>query len=290
MGEPTLRIHFRAFAVGFVVLAAGAVGARPAAADTRITDATCPVLIAQPGNYRLATDLACPPGIDGIVILASDVRLRLDGHRISGSEVPGTCSVGAGIRIGTASGPMLSDVRVAGEGTIEGFRLGFRAENTRSSQVRSLTVTVACPLSDAIAILGPGGDWTIRDNTTRGSADTTSGIGISDSDGNLIAGNDVENTIGLVRSSGNVVVGNLANVGGLFAFRGSHDNLFIGNTANDGIFVGFGISLGANRNVVINNTAFRNALFDMTDENPGCDANQWRRNRFATANQPCIRH
>lgn len=289
MREPNSRADLRAVAIGFLVLAANAAAARPAEADTRITDPTCPVIITEPGDYRLATDLQCAPGVDGIVILSSDVTLRLDDHRISGSEVPGTCSSGTGIRVGEPTGTMLSGVRV-GEGTIEGFRFGFFAENVRSSQVRRLTVTVECPVSGAITIVGPGGAWRIRDSTTRGPADTTSGIGIGDSDGNLVVGNDVNNTISLVNSSRNLIVDNRADVGGILLDGASLHNLIKGNTANDGIFVGIGIGRGATENTVIDNTAFGNALVDLFDGNPGCDENRWRRNRFATANQPCIRH
>ena len=290
MRESTSRIELRAVAIGFVVLAANAAVARAASVDhTTITDSTCPVLITEPGDYRLATDLRCTAGVDGIVILSSDVTLRLDDHRIIGSAVPGTCSSGTGIRVGNAMGPMLSGVRV-GEGTIEGFRFGFFAENVRSSEARRLTVTVECPQSGAITIVGPGGAWRIRDNTTRGPADTTSGIGIGDSDGNRVVDNDVNNTISLVNSSDNLILDNKADVGGILLDGASRHNLIKGNTANDGIFVGVGIGRTSTDNTVIANTALRNALFDLFDANPGCDANRWQENRFATANQPCIRH
>jgi parallel beta-helix repeat protein len=287
MRDQISPIDLRALAIGFLVFAVNAAAAWPAAADTLITDPTCPVIISEPGDYRLATDLQCTPGVDGIVILSSDVTLRLDDHRISGSEVPGTCSSGTGIRVGSAAGTMLSGIRVR-EGTIDGFRFGFLAENVRSSQVRRLTVTVECPVSGAITVIGPGGDWRIRDNTTRGPADTTSGIGIGDSDGNLVVGNDVNNTISLVNSSRNLIVDNKADVGGILLDGASRHNLIKANTANDGIFVGIGIGRGATENTVIRNTALGNALFDLFDGNPGCDANLWRENEFATANQPCI--
>ena len=68
---------------------------RPAKAGTTITitQSTCPIMITQPGEYDLATDVGpCTPGTDGIDILASDVTLHLDGHTIKGSATAGTCN------------------------------------------------------------------------------------------------------------------------------------------------------------------------------------------------------
>ena len=55
-----------------------------AKAGTTTTQSTCPVLIAQAGDYSLGTDVGpCLPGVDGIDIVASNVTLHLNGHTIA---------------------------------------------------------------------------------------------------------------------------------------------------------------------------------------------------------------
>lgn len=273
-------------AAGLSLIVPGATGA---AADSKLTQATCPIVIAESGDYRLETDLVCPAGVDGIVILASNVRLRLDGHRIIGGELPPTCNNSTGIRVGTLPGPMLSGIRVVGPSTIEGFRNGFGAQNTVQSRVMSLTITVECASgSNGIRILPPGGQWRIEENTVRGPADSTAGIGIGRNvDGNVVVRNDVSNTISLVGSSGNTIARNVANEGGILVFGASHDNEIHGNTANNGPF-GLGLDIGATGNDVTGNSAFGNSVFDLLDNNPACDSNRWEDNQFGTANQACI--
>ena len=57
------------------------------------------------------------------------------------------------------------------------------------------------------------------------------------------------------------------------------------NNARRGIVAG----LLANSSLIVANTARENAVFDMADDNPNCDANVWESNNFVTANQPqCI--
>ena len=272
--------------VMFALASLATVGASSVSADVRITQATCPVAIAAPGDYRLDTDLACQPGENGIVITASNVTVRLDGHHISGSA----CGTGVGILVGIATGKMLSRVRLIGEGTVENFQTGIRAQNTAQSTLSKVTVTLECPLSDAVTLLGPGGDWKIEGNTVRGPVDS-SGISLVGVDGNVLVRNDVNNTIDLIPSSDNIIVDNVASGGGVLLFRGSNGNEIHGNTANDtpAAGAGIGIVLGATANAVTGNTALNNAAFDLFDGNPGCDANKWKGNTFATANQTCIR-
>ena len=61
--------------IGLLVMA-GSVQADP----TVIT--TCPFVITSPGDYVLRADLVCGGG-DGITINTSNVRLALEGHRIT---------------------------------------------------------------------------------------------------------------------------------------------------------------------------------------------------------------
>src|SRR5687768_10926849 len=70
-----------------------------AEAGTVITQSVCPVVIAQPGEYSLGTDVGpCLPNVDGIVITASNVTLQLKGHNIIGSLSPTACNTSVGIR------------------------------------------------------------------------------------------------------------------------------------------------------------------------------------------------
>jgi parallel beta-helix repeat protein len=263
--------------------------ASPANADTQLTHATCPIVIAEPGSYQLETDVACLPGVDGIVIRASRVRLRLNGHMISGSPVQGTCSTGVGIRIGSYPGAALSRVRVEGEGTIENFATGIRAQNTTASRVRSVTVTAECPFgSIGLHIASPGSDWKLQGNVVREQAQST-GIALDGVDDNVVVGNDVNDTISLGNSSGNTIVNNTANgLSGILLLAGSHDNEIHANTTNDDPeSAGIGLFRGATHNNITGNTALGNAV-DLVDLNADCDSNTWKGNHFGSANQACI--
>jgi parallel beta-helix repeat protein len=131
-----------------------------------------------------------------------------------------------------------------------------------------------------------------------------SGIVVRDSPSTWISSNIVtENETNGVLVTGNsaysVVRGNIAdrnarsNQGCGIAVRSTRVTVH-SNTANEnGALFGYpgsGICLhaGASSNVVRDNSAFDNVVFDLVDENAGCDANTWSGNRFGTANQPCI--
>ena len=80
-----------------------------------------PVSITQPGSYRLSGNLTAGPGASGIVILASNVTLDLNGFMISGplQPCPGfVCVVLSGVRV--PFGAALKSVTVR-NGTIAGF-------------------------------------------------------------------------------------------------------------------------------------------------------------------------
>lgn len=57
------------------------------------TAPTFPIVISQPGSYKLAANLLVPAGVDGIVVSASDVSIDLNGYAITG---PVTCSGNSG--------------------------------------------------------------------------------------------------------------------------------------------------------------------------------------------------
>jgi hypothetical protein len=75
---------------------------------------------------------------------------------------------------------------------------------------------------------------------------------------------------------------------GIVIDTGSTATHIDGSTANGNGDIGIVIAVGATGNAVHGNTALGNGLFDLDDDNPGCDNNNWEGNHFVTANQPCI--
>jgi len=288
------RPSFTVAAISIILL-----WASPAKSGTTITQSTCPVLIAEPGEYNLRTDVGpCLPGVDGIDIVASGVLLHLNGHTINGSAVPAMCNInGVGIRVGLPTpAPMLSQVRVLGDGTISNFRRGFRAENSAGSFVKFVTVTAACSsaFSFGIEILAPGGEWKLQGNVVREPGATSTGILVQTTDGNDLVRNDVNDSIVLRDSNNNTVVNNIANdnEGGIFVetlVTGSHNNDIHANTTNNNsVGGGLSIDLRSTGNNITGNKSIGNLPFDMKDGNPSCDTNKWEGNHFNTANQSCI--
>lgn len=210
----------RNFVSVLLVLVVCVLIAPPAKAGTTITQSTCPIIITQPGEYDLATDVGpCAPGTDGIDIRVSDVTLHLNGHNLVGSTDPLICNLSNGIQVGLpAPNPMLSQVHVLGNGTISNFRIGFLAENSAGSFVKFVTVTEDCTNTRAIGflILGPGGQWKLQNNVVREPRPTPTGTGIAvfNLDDNDLVGNDVNNTIQFNNSNNNTIVHNSASDNG----------------------------------------------------------------------------
>ena len=102
--------------------------------------------------------------------------------------------------------------------------------------------------------------------------------------------------------SGNVVTRNgtnAANIAVPVAGISLQRNVITGLAADGNQIVGnrvqfnadHGIYVASRNNRIVANTARGNAVHDLHDANvsPPCDNNVWRSNRFATANQPCVR-
>jgi copper-binding protein NosD len=266
--------------------------ASPAKAGTTITQNTCPVIIISPGEYDLATDVACPPLGDGIDILASDVTLHLNGHTIS--TVGGNCSDGAGIHVmGTPLVP-LAGVRILGPGTITNFgnftglpNAGFLAEFSAGSFVKFVTVTADCAgVPGGFWIESSSSMWKLDSNVVSESVTGGSGIFVEGNDNDLIR-NNVNKMIVLFGSS-NTVVNNSAHDdrNGILVNTGSNNNEIDANTTDSNSFRGIWILKGATGNNVTGNNSFNNATFDMEDDNPNCDSNKWRGNHFNTSLSP----
>jgi len=72
-------------------------------------------------------------------------------------------------------------------------------------------------------------------------------------------------------------------------FLGSATNTTIQSSeASNNVLQGIRLTFGARSNLVQANQAFGNGTFDLEDDNPACDANTWKSNKFGTANQSCI--
>ncbi|TMQ65295.1 MAG: right-handed parallel beta-helix repeat-containing protein [Candidatus Eisenbacteria bacterium] len=72
-------------------------------------------------------------------------------------------------------------------------------------------------------------------------------------------------------------------------FLGSATNTTIQSSeASNNVLQGIRLTFGARSNLVQSNKAFGNGTFDLEDDNPACDANTWKSNKFGTANQSCI--
>jgi hypothetical protein len=274
--------------------------ASPAKAGTTITQSTCSVMITQPGEYTLGTDVGpCAPGVDGILIAASNVTLHLNGHTISGTAISGTCNSSNGIHVmGTSSLTPLTMVRVLGTGTITNFATGFLAENSAGSFVKFVTVTqTPTPCSDftfGFHILASSSQWKLEGNVVREPGDNSAGIvlqiGANDCD---LVRNDVNDTIS-VNSDNNNIVNNTGNdnVDGIFV-TGNNNEIHANTTDNNsehGLWLTCNTISGncPSGNNISGNTSLGNPVFDMEDDNANCGTNKWRGDKFKTANMSCI--
>jgi hypothetical protein len=249
---------------------------------------TCPFIITSPGDYLLAADLICGGG-DGITINASDVRLALEGHKI-------TADVGAkrAIVASTQSGN-LTNISILGPGLITNG-----GANTFSAGV-SLLFLFNSEVS-GITVLGSGtGILTAECTSLTITANTlgrnTVGLDLENA-GATVSKNDVSgngtgilyNNIGAPMTSTvshNVINGNTGVGGSIFANAGgvvTFENNVISGNGQDGIRAS---SLASGMRVT-NNTSLANGMFDLFSNNPNCSGQVWSGNKFFTANQSCI--
>jgi len=219
-----------------------------AAPPTAIT--TCDFRIDTPGQYYLATDLTCPG--TGILILASDVHLRLEGHTLQGLS-----RFSEGIEVLNATG-----IVIQGPGTITGFGDGVTLGSVDSSRVIEVTATGNKTYGFALLFSS--------NNLFQGNVATLNSLGI-----------------GIFEGNENMLINNflMNNSRGIDLFV-AHLNKFYANIANSNV-LGFNL-VASTQNEIHGNTALSNSDQDMFDTAPDCDDNQWQGNRFETANQPCI--
>ena len=265
--------------IGLVVMA-GAVQAQ-----TFIN--TCPTVITSPGRYVLTADLICGGG-DGITINASDVRLALEGHKI-------TADVGAKRAIAVNVGnppPARFNIHILGPGLITNaggntFSAGVFLDFAENSEVSGITV-----LGSGTGILtAECTSLTITANTL---GRNTVGLDLENA-GATVSKNDVSgngtgilyNNIGALMTSTvshNVINGNTDGVL-IIGVAGAtfQNNVISGN--GTGIFVP---QIGVFGLKVTNNTSLANGMFDLFSNNPNCSGQVWSGNKFFTANQSCI--
>ena len=110
---------------------------------------------------------------------------------------------------------------------------------------------------------------------------TPAGIGVgillSSSAGNIVQGNHLDR----------VPAPNM-HYRGIVLMDNAMYNILRSNTVRNHPGSGIVLSETATRNLILANHAFQNTPWDAEDDNPDCDANIWKANRFGTANQSCI--
>lgn len=215
--------------------------------DPRIEISALPFFITEPGSYVVTADLTAT---EGVVILASDVSLDLDGFTIRGA--------GAGSSHGVEVAPGLTNI-VIQRGTITEWGLdGIHAPGASSGVVNQ--IIAESNLGDGMEL---GDGWTvtnstIRDNGGRGLGGGNNGIvesskaldngqdGISLGDGAAVTNSAVSGNGG----SG-VQTGQGAAVAGVAASRNSGAGVAVGasSTVNDSVAdnnsVGFSLLSGS---------------------------------------------
>ncbi len=228
-----------------------------AAKNTPIT--TCGFVISAPGNYFLANDLGPCTTPFAIQIAARNVRLRLEGHTITG---------GGDITIGISAGGV-QKIKIEGPGTITNCRAAVHWENVDNSEVRELTASA----NGGGLSIEAGSNNHFTENVMSGNG--SNGIVLDGSTNSWLDRNVANNTgdfsgISVFSGGGNKLTGNTANGNGIGSLSGS------------------GIYVDSTRNEIVNNTALGNGHFDLFDGNTNCDNNDWLNNTFVTSNQGCI--
>ena len=269
-------------------------------------------------NTTLDSDVGPCPG-DGIVIGASGITLDLARHRVLGTGTSvGILAFGhsdvriangtvagfaGGVRVLFGTGVTIEDLVVRDNGT-DGIVLGsnFNNEVRRNVIAGNGAAGISTGASGGNVIesnvisrnTGPGVHLGSRSGHFASGLNTVSRNAISENggDGVLLGGFGVTHT----QILGNSISNNGRNGVLVSISRGSaaqccdliQGNVVRGNAAN-GILIQLDQPLFIPlNNRVLGNTAVFNGVFDLADENPGCDNNTWAGNVFGTRNQPCI--
>jgi hypothetical protein len=283
-----------------MVLAAIAVPARAQLAITTCNPAmAAPAgsLISTPGNYQVTADLTSVLG-DCIVITASNVSLKLNGHIITG---PGPASVG--INVNPPSG-RVDHVGISGPGLIQGFTNGVAMNNTDYSQVSQVTASHnsangingagSAFLAVSSNVLTGNGIWgLLLTNLTNStiSFNEMTGNGISPTapaaGGMRITGSadTVNNNIAI--GNGSTTVPAAFNAGIVI---GSTNTRVTSNITDGNVRIGILVLADATSNQIFRNTSsVGNSAADLEDDNTACDSNLWSDNSSFFRNQACVK-
>jgi parallel beta-helix repeat protein len=294
----------RGFLAASLLVTCGVVLAPPPAhaASTPVTE--CGQELSEPGDYHLAQDLG-PCAGHGVVITASDVRLSLAGHTITGAASEGSCEPQIGIDVRSPA----EGVRISG-GTVTRFADGVSL--TGQSRATALRVVDNCGFG--IMVVGTGAQ--VDTSLVSGSVD---GILLCGTTEALVTANDVfgNSRYGVILScadsghdrnqvlrnvlrenglptgdgggvgvfggdehhiAGNNITGNLLGITLVSTARTViEDNAVNGNLTNGIVLTGW-----AHDTSVSGNTAYRNGLLDLQDDN-ACGTNTWTSNLFETS-------
>jgi parallel beta-helix repeat protein len=223
------------------------------------------------GRYFLAKDLSQCAGII-ISITVSDVKLELRGHTIVGDQTNPVISVSA-----PGGGAVLSNIEIAGPGTVTGGITGIDLEDVHHSQVHNLVVVVN--LGDGITLnttlptsVSPAStDSEFHDNEFHDNVvidNRNNGITVNGGSNNLfihnnLSGNEISDGLLLSKSDSNVVRWNT-----------------VDSNLN-------GIVVDGSMNRIEHNTALGNRIgLDLQDLTNCAGGNIWTGNSFDTPNPP----
>ncbi len=287
------------------------------------------VLLATVAAWSLpahASDL-CGKTIRGRVVLDHDQECKGNGITLAGGGVlrlrgfsirgPNT---GDGVGITVDGGG-----RIKGPGVVTGFGTGILIEDGRVFVLRTtITGNVCCADGgdgNGIEVLPAAAEPDIWKNTI--SDNDGVGIIVRDGEGEDLVKNTIENNGGggiavatRSRSIGVDIVKNRLLRNDKFGILVTGSTVSRGNqitrnkvmeTDGPGILLdgcshiplrrneliknvtGLHLLEGSTFNEITRNTAIENTEIDLVDDNPDCDNNRWKRNRFGTANQDCIK-
>jgi hypothetical protein len=231
----------------------------------------CGTIITQPGPYIVLNDLSCQDQ-DGIDVVANNVTLMLNGHRIS-NVLADFFNNGIAVGVGVPAGN--TKVKIIGPATITGFGQGIAFEQVTKSSVVNVTADgnffgfvvfggffVGCNQSCPSANNTFNGNTAINNNQH--------GFLLNGANTNGFVGNNASNNV---------------NGDGILVFIGD-GNLVEGNTTSNNGDNGMAV-VGTNT-FIETNISRGNGGFDMQDTNTNCNSNTWVANIFVTANQSCI--
>jgi parallel beta-helix repeat protein len=209
---------------------------------------TCGDTISSPGIYSLAADCS-----GGITITSDNVTLQMMGHQMTDG--------GSGNGIAVLS---VSHVLIKGPGTLLGYGAGVFVSESSDVRVDGLSVA----FSELGTDVYESSNVAVTHDSTFFTLD---GVDLDDSSGNTVESNNVQGSFDI----------------GIDLEPGSSDNTVVDNTVTNNYY-GIEVGDGATGNRIFANHAKGNFIYDLYDNNAACDSNQWRRNGFNTANQPCI--